>query len=66
MKHLAQWLVDSVWQIADMIACSPQGLYIGREHLCGKEGEGGHKVSKPRPFGVLRPSGRGLTFVRQC
>lgn len=71
MKHLAQWLVDSVWQIADMIVCSPRGLYIGQKHLWGgffggKEGEeGGRKVSKPRPFGVFRASGRELTFLCQ-
>lgn len=70
MKHLARWLVDSVWQIADMIAYSPRGSYIEQKYLRGgffggKEGEGGRKVSKSRPLGFFRASGRGLTFLRQ-
>lgn len=58
MKHSAQWLVDSVWQIAYMIACSPQGLYIGQEHLCGKVslvGRKGKEVTRS-PNGVLLES----------
>lgn len=41
------------------------GTFMWGGFFGGKEGEGGRKVSKPRPFGVFRASGRGLTFVCQ-
>lgn len=72
MKHVAQWLVDSVWQIADMIACSPRGLYIGREHLCGEVslvGRKGKEVTRSPNRVLLESLGPvegDLTFVRQC
>lgn len=45
MKHLAQWLVDSVWQIADRLFVLPGVCTLDR-NICGEVSLVGRKGKK--------------------